>query len=648
MTAVTTITGLGAGPASTLTRGAVFAFDPETGVTRHARHDEIAVGLNALSFGATGDGVTDDTAAIQDAIDTVGALGGGTIVFNPGTYLIARTAGVDDVWGVKITSNKIRLLAAGPGVVFARFTPDISTYAKAYPLLFVGTPDSNVAAAVEDVTIDGVEFQGSNTQHASPGSELHDFRNAIEVKNTRRLSVVGCRFTAIDSAVIFFQGPPVYNYVAARYYNTTKCYDAVMSGCRLEATAHATASRALIHAIACRGVDGLQVLGNTFSYCDVGVSQGSTYDSPEDTENDLWLPTFPGWALGQVKRTGRDLLISDNVFLNSSEHCVYLNGVDCAVRGNTMRVDVDALRTSDDPVKLRARNVVVANNTISGKPSGISINELSYNVTVQGNAICCEGIASGGPISIDSMGLSAYIAARPEYTGFPAMSNIVVADNVITQQEAANGNLQGNGIYISTDLVDANYPEGQLQSVLISGNTIRNARVGVFMYGSLNRQIVIRDNLFYAKPFTTAGFNGATVMETKAVLMVNRASQVTLREVAFVGNFVHGAATLVATHDGAGANVSLPRPMKDNVLTYIQAFKTADIDAVAVYQGFRNNHGWYFLDRTIFNGEVIENHLSVAKDANSFARQCFFWDNGANTMRFYSDDVGTFRSVVTT
>ena len=44
-------------------------------------------------FGATGDGVTDDTAAIQAGIDWVEAQGGGTLLFPAGTYRVTGQAG---------------------------------------------------------------------------------------------------------------------------------------------------------------------------------------------------------------------------------------------------------------------------------------------------------------------------------------------------------------------------------------------------------------------------------------------------------------------------------------------------------------------------------------------------------------------------
>lgn len=64
---------------------------------------------NILDFGAVGDGVTDDTAAIQAAIDSVNHLG--TVFFPAGTYKITDTLDIiyNDVW------QSVNLLGVGNG-----------------------------------------------------------------------------------------------------------------------------------------------------------------------------------------------------------------------------------------------------------------------------------------------------------------------------------------------------------------------------------------------------------------------------------------------------------------------------------------------------------------------------------------------------
>lgn len=51
-------------------------------------YDGAVFNVKAPNFGAVGDGVTDDAAAIQDAIDACVAAGGGIVLLPPGTYLL--------------------------------------------------------------------------------------------------------------------------------------------------------------------------------------------------------------------------------------------------------------------------------------------------------------------------------------------------------------------------------------------------------------------------------------------------------------------------------------------------------------------------------------------------------------------------------
>lgn len=70
---------------------------PMLGPSRTGRY------LDVQGFGARGDGHTDDTQAIQRAIDTIAAAGGGTVRLPAGTYVVARP--VDTVVAVTLRSG---------------------------------------------------------------------------------------------------------------------------------------------------------------------------------------------------------------------------------------------------------------------------------------------------------------------------------------------------------------------------------------------------------------------------------------------------------------------------------------------------------------------------------------------------------------
>ena len=59
-------------------------------------------GINVFDFGAKGDGIADDTAAIQAAIDHAAAQGGGTVLLAKGDY----------VSGSLVLRSHVRLMVA--------------------------------------------------------------------------------------------------------------------------------------------------------------------------------------------------------------------------------------------------------------------------------------------------------------------------------------------------------------------------------------------------------------------------------------------------------------------------------------------------------------------------------------------------------
>ena len=591
--------------------------------------------VNVKDYGATGDGTTDDTTSIQAAINAV--TSGGVVYFPSGTYRIARTTGTDDRWGLKVTNSNVTL--RGDHAILRRFNTDISTYALAYPILFVGTPDSDVASATESINIEGIEFVGENTQHAIPGGAPMDYRCAIMFKNTNQTRVENCEFNVIDSSAIYYQPPVIYNYVNSRYFNTTKNYRSNITNCFFYANSHTTAGRGLIHAIDPSGLDYFNIDQCYAEWCDNFVSGSGTYDDINDLETDTYTPTVSGWTLGAVKRCGRGWVVSNNTIINSSEHSVYLEGMDANVTGNNIRAENIAYCVGD--IKIRSRNVSITGNIIHAGGTCISINELSYQVAINSNTCYMDNTTSeGGAIDINSDGLKAYIDARSDFLdSYDPMDNISVSGNSIYFAQTAVTGLSHTGIRLYSDNLDASFPEGNLRNITISGNSINSHRNGVYTIGTGLKNVLIEGNSFNAKTCTSAGFSGGTTLNTYAAVVTNRSSSDVNIQVRFTNNTVHGSEYLFATQDGAGTSVHIPWQLSVNSLNYIKNFKTSDMRVPAQFNQFQNNAGIAFLDRTGWIGQFSLNNSLGSGTTNSEKKYNFAY-NGTNVI-FYTDDSGT-------
>jgi len=611
------------------------------GASQRTALDKLRDTVSVKDFGAVGDGVADDTAAIQAAIDAV-SVNGGTVVFPSGTYRIAKTVGTNDRWGIKVTGSSVRLQGAGAASL-RRFDTNISTPANAYPILLIGTPDSNAAAASTDIEVTGLTFVGENTRHAISGQSPQDFRCAILVKNSNRTSIRDCTFTLIDSAAIFYQYPAVYDDVAGTHYNTTCNYNTSIRGCSLVATSHAVVGRSLIHGIDLNGVTNAVVNDNVLSWCDVGISGDATFNNFSETDASTWTPVYAGWALGPVKKIGRNWTINGNCIADSTETGVYLGNMDAVVSNNTIRMNDPALANSSG-IKIRGRGMSVVGNKVTNYPTGISVNEAAIDVTVSGNTIYSHGGTSGGAIDVNTDGISTYIANRPWFASeYKPMSAISITGNSIDFPTSAAPDVTQHAAFrVYTDDSDANYPEGQLIGVIISGNSVKNCNSGILGIGALLRSVCVYGNSFAAKPFTTAGFAAGTTLNTYAVLLIDVTASVnTFFNYSFTGNCVHGARYLVATTTGGGATgtFDLPKGIVGNRLNFIKNLRTTDVKAFGPGQ-MTSNSGEKWLDRT-FDPTMIGNALDNGS-TNTELNRTFLYDPDTNKLRFYTNDSGTF------
>ena len=101
------------------------------------------------TFGATGDGVTRDTAAIQAAVDTAFASGGGTVYFPSGRFLSGT-----------ITLKSRVTVHLSPGAVLLGSTSTTDYPAKAFPALDLDVGGHDIHALLYAVDAEQIAIEG--------------------------------------------------------------------------------------------------------------------------------------------------------------------------------------------------------------------------------------------------------------------------------------------------------------------------------------------------------------------------------------------------------------------------------------------------------------------------------------------------------
>ena len=605
--------------------------------------------VNALFFGQPGLGVTADNTIFRNACVTAAAIGATVVDLVGAVYYGSRTVGTDDRYGFLILESNIKI--RGNGATMRRFDTDISTEALAYPILFVGTPDSNDSGdLVENVRISGVTFIGQNVNHGVQGSAINDYRDAIHFKNTYDTFVKRCNFTNIDSAAIVYQAPYWFCQANTRYFNTTKNRKSRVEQCTFEAVPHATLTRAFIHAIILTGVDDFLAQFNDFSWCDDCFSGFTTYAYETQMPGSTWTPAEgSGWpADTPVERCGRGWKILHNRMVDSSEHSIYIVGTDCEIRGNVVEINETAIAVSSQ-IKIHVAGGVVDGNRLFNVGIAFDLQQHARNLTITNNVSTgmrntAGSIAGGRHLSISVNGASTWFDARPWYDGdHIPVYNLVFANNsmVLPEDEDTSSTLTDLGYRIRTDSTNANFLDGMVSDVVFSNNTNKNMRRGMlFSDGALVRRIACTGEIWLGKPLDRTTFSGATSMLSKAAFSAQSTAATAFQHLSITGCIIDGWAAAWDIYNASGSSLSPPWGVRANTFRFIQAFGSAEfvVPGSSAQHQFHMNSGSNVIDRT-WRG-IMNSFGDGSNTSDSRRRTMAIW-GGSTTLPFYRDDAGT-------
>lgn len=424
------VTGV-AGLTWTVTRGhdgtAAAAHNNNAAVTQILTVDSFlnSQHYDVRAYGAKGNGVTDDSAAINAALSAASAAGGGTVYLPPGNYILGTS--------VAPGSNTV-LRGAGPA---SKLTCTANT-----PAISVNSA-SNVQ--VRDLQVVG----GNNGAFTSNRGVHFNTVTAGLISNVRTLTC--------------YQGISVYSSSSITVEN---CYVAndisggSDAGIRLSSTNRCTVRGNFIDTPAAHGI-------NAGSLGTDSIIEG----------NHIWSPGNAGITINgsSTTGTGPGILIANNIIRDAAVNGMIIENGASWIRciGNFVYTSAsDGISISDGTGDAPA-HVIIADNVIrTAGRYGIFDNGCNY-ITIEGNTVTVfvdDGIRCGAGIGCKVTGNTVTDGSSTLGAGiriYSGLNDAIVANNTIR----ANA---GIGIVIDAD------------RAIVTGNAVRDNDVtGVLAVGGI-------------------------------------------------------------------------------------------------------------------------------------------------------------------
>lgn len=398
--------------------------------------------VNVKDYGAVGDGVHDDTAAIQAALDV-----GGPIYFPPGTYLVSKT--------LTVTVNGTQIIGADQTVKW--FNNDTVVIQPASP--FTGSEVISVTA--DYVTVSGLTISRADTTLTIPAyiaTGTGDSLYRVNVTNLGGVEWTGATRFVAEDVTVAYTGTYGFNLQSATIGFLNRC--------------NATPN----------GNNSGPVSYNLASSESVNISNSEANGTPDyalvmDSTNDSEFYDFEGNGAStcQIWINGCNDIGFTRTYLDSgSNHWHIQNSTSIQIIGaycigsNGYGVLLDGTGGACHGVHILGGTF----DSASSSASVIEVQQTNYNHVIMGNRL------NGGKYGIDDQNANAY---GRQYIGNDIQNGVNYGSNVGGMVLALNQGYNPVGLLtapsIPTSGTALTNPFPVTVQVIVTGGTVSNIAI---------------------------------------------------------------------------------------------------------------------------------------------------------------------------